>query len=225
MLPKGFPPALQKLVHEFSKLPSIGEKSAIRLAYHLTMKPKEVSLLLSEAIREAREKVVLCKFCFGLSENECCDICQAPQRDASLLCVVEKPSDVLSIERSGGYRGKYHVLHGLWSPLRGVSPEQTKLPQLFHRLGVAGNGISSNGREYPQEQNEPLPLIAEVILATGTTVEGDATALYIAQALQGGSIRVSRIAQGIPKGGDLEYADELTLTHAISGRRQVLANA
>ena len=195
---KGFPPALQKLIHELTKLPSVGEKSAIRLAYHLITKPPATAISLADAIRDARERIVLCAECFALSESERCPICEEPQRDPSVLCVVEKPSDVLSIERSGGYRGRYHVLHGLWSPLRGVPPTQTKLPELLQRL-------TANTASSP---------IREVILATGTTVEGDATALYIAQALEKTDIRVSRIAQGIPKGGDLEYADETTLSRA-----------
>ena len=214
MIQKGFPPALQRLVHELTKLPSVGEKSALRLAFHLISQPADVSQNLADAIREAREKTLLCAKCFALSETPVCQICEGPQRDPAMLCVVEKPSDVLSIEKSGGYRGLYHVLHGLWSPMRGISPEQTKLPQLFRRLGI----VTSQGNGHHQQENEPC-LVTEVILATGTTVEGDATALYIAQALEGRSVRVSRIAQGIPKGGDLEYADELTLTHAIQGRR------
>lgn len=207
---KGFPPALQRLIHELTKLPSVGEKSAIRLANHLIGKPPAVSVSLAEAILEARERTLLCRECFALSEGDCCPICEEPGRDATTICVVEKPSDVLSIERSGGYRGRYHVLHGLWSPMRGVQPEQTKLPQLLARLGLNG-----------KHETSPEAEILEVILATGTTVEGDATALYIAQALEHTTVRVSRIAQGIPKGGDLEYADELTLTHAIQGRRQL----
>lgn len=210
---KGFPPALQRLIFELTKLPSVGEKSAIRLAYHLITKPSDIANNLAEAIREAREKTLLCSECFALSEAPVCEICNGSQRDPSVLCVVEKPSDVLSIERSGGFRGRYHVLHGLWSPMRGVSPEQTKLPQLFRRLGLGGQSSKENHSDAPQN------IVQEVILATGTTVEGDATALYIAQALEDQNIRVSRIAQGIPKGGDLEYADELTLTHAIQGRR------
>jgi recombination protein RecR len=205
---------MQRLIHELTKLPSVGEKSAIRLAYHLLMKTPAASFALADAIREARERTSLCSRCFALSEADVCHICEAPQRDSALLCVVEKPSDVLSIEKSGGYRGLYHVLHGLWSPLRGVGPEQTKLPELLKRLGASsranGNGSANGGS---------APCISEVIIATGTTVEGDATALYIAQALEKLDIRVTRIAQGIPKGGDLEYADELTLTHAIQGRR------
>lgn len=231
MSSSGFPPALQRLVHELTKLPSVGEKSAIRLAYHLITRPPDTSYALAEAIREAREKTLLCSKCFALAEQPLCDICRASQRDPAVLCVVEKPSDVLSIERSGGYRGLYHVLHGLWSPMRGVSPEQTRLPQLLRRLGLE-NGARSAATiaaekfgdmgTVPAEESrasaEP-PVVTEVILAMGTTVEGDATALYIAQALQGRNIRVSRIAQGIPKGGDLEYTDELTLTHAIQSRR------
>ena len=195
---------MRRLVNELTKLPSIGEKSAVRLAYHiLTRDPGEVRAL-ADSIRDAREKTVLCSAFFAMSESEICPICANPARDRSVVCVVEKPSDVIALERSGGYRGLYHVLHGLWSPLRGIQPEQTKLRELLARLRAT--------------DGEP---IREIVLATGTTVEGDATALYIARAIQDVGVTVTRIAQGLPKGGELEYADEITLSQAMEGRRTV----
>ncbi len=203
-----FPPALRKLVNELSKLPSIGEKSAIRLAYHLVTKDPQESYLLADAIKEARQKTALCKSCFALCEGELCPVCNDPQRINNLICVVEKPADVLALEKSRIFNGKYHVLHGLWSPLRGVTKEQTKINQLFAKIKLS--------------QEEENSTIEEVVLATSATVEGDATALYIAQVLQEMGIRSTRIAQGLPKGGELEYADELTLNHALQGRRTML---
>lgn len=189
---------MRKLVDELSKLPSIGERSAVRLAYFLITSQQDG---LAGAIEKARENVGLCERCFFLTEgDELCSICLDSRRDEAMVCVVEKPADVLAIERSRGFTGLYHVLHGLWSPLRGRGPESTKLPQLLERI-----------------EFEP---ISELVLATGATVEGDATALYIAGAVKDG-LKVTRIAQGIPKGGDLEYADEVTLTHALAGRRSV----
>ena len=195
---------MRRLVNELTKLPSIGEKSAVRLAYHiLTRDPGEVRAL-ADSIRDAREKTVLCSACFAMSESEICPICANPARDRSVVCVVEKPSDVIALERSGGYRGLYHVLHGLWSPLRGIQPEQTKLRELLARLRAT--------------DGEP---IREIVLATGTTVEGDATALYIASELDHYGISITRLAQGLPKGGELEYADDVTLGLSFEGRRKV----
>lgn len=199
------PPAMRRLINELSKLPSIGEKSAQRLAYHLLIRDRSDSLALAEAIREAREKTALCRECFSLCESEICRICAEGSRDNGVICVVEKPADVMAIERSGRYRGRFHVLHGLWSPVRGVGPEKTKIAELVARVKRISEqkGISE----------------VEVVLATSATVEGDATALYIARLLKEIGVRASRIAQGLPKGGELEYADDLTLSHALEGRR------
>lgn len=197
---------MRQLINELAKLPSIGEKSAMRLAYHLITKDHGEAQKLSEAITEAKQRTALCERCFALTEQEICEICLDERRDRRLLCVVEKPADLFAIERSGQFRGLYHVLHGLWSPLRGVSPRDIRIEELFKRLD--------------QKTAEKTP-IAEVILATGATVEGDATALFIAHHLQEQGVKVSRIAQGLPKGGELEYADEVTLGHALEGRRAV----
>ncbi len=202
---------MRKLINELSKLPSIGEKSAVRLAYYLLMKDPSESKLLADAIREARERTAFCELCFALCEGTRCPVCNDPARDQSKLCVVEKPADVMVLERSGGYRGLYHVLHGLWSPLRGVGPERTKMNELFRRL-------ERSREEHADSKATP---VEEVVLATGATVEGDATALYIARTVNEMGISATRIAQGLPKGGELEYADELTLTHALQGRRSL----
>lgn len=193
-----FPPAMQKLIRELSKLPSIGEKSATRLAYHLVNNDRALAESLAEVLRQAIAGVRACGTCFNLSEGDRCVICRNPARDPGLICVVEKPMDLVAIERMGEYRGLYHVLHGLWAPLRGQGPENMKLAELVARL--AGGAVQ------------------EVILATSSTVEGDATALYVARLVAQKGIRTSRLAQGMPKGGELEYADDITLSRALSGR-------
>ena len=207
---QAFPASMRKLINELTKLPSVGEKSATRLAYFLITRKKEDSLALADAIKDAREKTRLCRECFSLAEGELCSICENQNRDQRVICVVEKPADVLAVERSGGYRGLYHVLHGLWSPLRGIGPEKTRINELISRLERNSEpGLGSQG---------PIK-VEELVMATSTTVEGDATAQYIANSVKHLGVRISRIAQGIPKGGELEYADELTLTHALLGRR------
>jgi recombination protein RecR len=211
MPPLSFPPAMRRLINELSKLPSIGEKSATRLAHHLLTHDERDALLLAEAIKDALEQISLCSECFFLAEEPLCAICHDSSRLASLICVVEKPADVIAIERSGGFRGRYHVLHGLWSPLRGVAPEQTKIGALLERVS----------RGYSDAPMDPAGKIEELLIATSTTVEGDATALYIANSLDHLPVKITRIAQGLPKGGELEYADEVTLNHAILGRRQM----
>lgn len=196
-----FPPGMQKLIAELVKLPSIGEKSAARLAYFLLSVNRDVALSLSCAMREAAHSVRLCERCFFLAEDKLCSICRNTTRDSSLLCVVEKPMDLIAVERVGEYRGYYHVLHGLWAPLKGQGPENMKLKELCDRL----------------KDNT----VKEVIIATSATVEGDATALYIARLLSEVGMKSTRLAQGIPKGAELEYADDVTLSRAFSGRSQI----
>lgn len=203
-----FPPAMRKLVNALLKLPSVGERSAIRLAYHLITSSRDDALDLAAAIREARDTIQLCDTCFALTENDRCSMCRDPNRNQALICVVEKPADVIAIERSSNYRGVYHVLHGLWSPLRGVAPGETKLGALFERV-----------RKSHAEREEIT--VEELVIATSTTVEGDATALYIANSIGELPVRITRIAQGLPKGGELEYADEVTVSHALEGRRRI----
>ena len=196
-----YPKSMQKLVRELTKLPSIGEKSALRLAYHLLSNSPSQIDSLATALKEAKDQIRFCSRCFFFSESEICGICENVSRDDGLLCVVEKPVDVISIERSGEYRGYYHVLHGLWAPLRGIGPESLKLGELLSRL--------------------KLGTVREVILAMSATVEGDATALYVAKAISQYGIPSSRLAQGLPKGGELEFADNVTLSHAFNGRKVV----
>lgn len=202
-----YPTALRRLVNELTKLPSIGEKSAIRLAYHLVTRDRNEALALADAIRTARETVRLCQSCFALTDREICSICTDPNRTRSMLCVVEKPADVIALERSGGYHGLYHVLHGLWSPLRGIGPEGLRIGELITRIEAS--------------HGENLTPIEELVVATSTTVEGDATALYLAENIKHLRVGITRIAQGLPKGGELEYADEMTIQHALEGRRRL----
>lgn len=202
---KVFPPAMRHLINELSRLPSVGEKSATRFAYHLITTDKSNALALSQAIAEARERIGYCKSCFGFAESELCSICADPKRNRSIICVVEKPADIIALERTSGFHGLYHVLHGLWSPLRGVRPEDTKINELIQRVKVSDNCSQK---------------VSEIIIATSTTIEGDATAMFISGALEGCDLNISRIARGMPKGGDLEYADEITISYALEGRRR-----
>ena len=192
---------MQKLIRELTKLPSIGEKTATRLAYHLVSQDRQLGASLGEALRAAGEGVKLCESCFFLTEEPICSICRDPGRDKSLVCVVEKPMDLVAIERTGEFKGLYHVLHGLWAPLRGQGPESMKLKQLIDRIKKGS--------------------VQEIILATSSTVEGDATALYIARLVSELGIGASRLAQGMSKGAELEYADDVTLTRALSGRSRI----
>lgn len=200
---------MRRLINELSKLPSIGERSATRLAYFLVSNAEGRADVLSNAIQQAVAQTKLCEVCQFFCESSRCEICLDEHRERNVLCVVEKPADVFALERSGSFRGLYHVLHGVWSPLRGVRPEETKVPQLLERLHGA----------FP---NDPLELpLEELILATSTTIDGEATALFIARELETDDIRISRIGQGLPKGGELEFADELTLAMSLQGRRNL----
>lgn len=198
---EGLPSSLQKLIRALMKLPSVGEKSATRLAFFLIGPGKEAAAALAKALVDVSQEIKFCEKCYHLSQGSLCGICANTTRDQSLLCVVEKSVDVLSIERTQEYKGYYHVLHGLWSPLKGVGPDSIKLKELTQRV--------SEGT------------VKEVILATGSTVEGDATALYISRALEPYGVTVTRLAQGMPKGGELEYADDITLSRALSGRNRI----
>jgi recombination protein RecR len=188
-----------RLVDELGRLPGVGPKSASRLAYFLLRAPREQALRLAEAILEVKERIVLCSRCFNITEADPCALCQDPGRDQSIICVVEEPLDVLALERTGEYRGLYHVLHGAISPVDGIGPDKLRIRELIDR--VAGERPS------------------EVILAMNPNIEGDATAMYIARQLVSMGVSVSRPASGLPVGGDLEYADEVTLGRALAGRR------
>jgi recombination protein RecR len=187
------------LVDELGRLPGVGPKSASRLAYFLLRAPRDQALRLAEAILEVKERIVLCSRCFNITESDPCALCQDPGRDQSIICVVEEPLDVLALERTGEYRGLYHVLHGAISPVDGIGPDKLRIRELIDRVA----------NERP----------SEVILATNPNIEGDATAMYIARQLVSTGVSVSRPASGLPVGGDLEYADEVTLGRALVGRR------
>jgi recombination protein RecR len=188
-----------RLIQELSKLPGIGEKTAERLAFHLLAQPKSEAMLLSNAVRDLKEQVKSCTKCYNVSETDFCDVCADSKRDAGLVCVVEQTRDLWAIERTGEFRGAYHVLHGHLSPLDGVGPENLTIPGLLDRVRKGG--------------------IREVILATNPTTEGDATAFYIQKAI-GPGIKVTRIARGIAAGSTLEYSDRTVVGDALSGRRE-----
>ena len=197
----GLPSPMLKRIRELTKLPSIGEKTATRLAYHLLTVDPKLATTLGVALNDSVASIRLCENCFFLTDAPLCSICTNPSRDSSILCVLEKPMDLVAIERMGDFKGHYHVLHGLWAPLRGMGPESMKLNELVARLQKG--------------------TVKEVILATGSTVEGDATALYVGRLVSDLGIPVSRLAQGMPKGGELEYADEITLSRALAGRQRL----
>ncbi len=192
---------IARLVEELSKLPGIGQKTAQRLTFHLLKVPPEEARALAEAIVEAREKVTFCSRCFNFAQGELCEYCANPRRDPSLVCVVERPQDIVAVERTGEFRGLYHVLGGAISPIDGIGPEDLKVRELLER--VRRDGVS------------------EVIMATNPRVEGEATASYLAGLLKPLGVRVTRIASGLPVGGDLEYADEITLGRALKGRLEL----
>jgi len=196
-------PPVQRLIAELSKLPGIGGRTAQRLAFHVLRSSDEEALALADAIREVKASVGLCEVCFNLAEGPRCRICADERREAGLICVVEEPQDVIGIERTGEFRGRYHVLGGSLSPIDGVEPEDLKLAELFARVDAGG--------------------IGEVVLATNPTTTGEATAHHIADALRerAPDVVVTRLASGLPVGADLEYADELTLGRALAGRRAV----
>ncbi len=195
------PDPIQRLVVELAKLPGIGEKTAQRLAFYILKAPREYARDLATAIAEVVEKVRLCSICCALTEADPCRLCTDPKRDPKLLCVIEGVSDQLAIERTREYQGRYHVLHGVLSPLEGIGPDQLRIKELIARLGSGE--------------------VEEVIVATNPDVEGDVTALYLTKLIRPLGVKVTRIAQGVPMGGDLEYADQVTLARALSGRREM----
>lgn len=193
--------AVERLIEELARLPGIGPKTASRLTFFLLKQPREAAYRLSEAILQVKDRIVFCETCANISEGPQCAYCRDPRRDDGVLCVVEEPSDIHVIERSGTFRGRYHVLHGRLSPLDGIGPEALTIDRLIERL--QGGGVE------------------EVILATNPDVEGEATALYLRRALTPLGVRVTRIARGIPMGGSLEFLDELTVGEALAGRREL----
>ena len=195
------PVSLKRLMEHFAALPGVGRKSAQRLAFFVLDMPQEQAEDFAASILEAKKTIHNCKVCQNLTDKEVCDICASKERDDSVICVVENPRDVMAFERLQEYHGKYHVLHGLISPLDGIGPEQIKIKELLVRL---------------QETD-----VSEIIMATNPTIEGEATAMYISKRLKPLGIKVTRLAFGIPVGGDLEYADEVTLSRAIEGRQEL----
>jgi recombination protein RecR len=191
------PDSLRRLVHAFSRLPGIGEKTAQRLAFFILNAEEHVATDLAKALKEARQHIGFCEQCKNLTEEPICSICADTRRDDSLICVVESVPSLFAVEATGEYRGQYHVLHGVLSPLDGIGPEQLQLKSLLHRLSA----------------------VDEVIVATNPSVEGEATALYIQRLCQPFGVKVTRIASGVPMGSDLEYADQVTLARALEGRR------
>jgi recombination protein RecR len=197
------PEPLQNLITAFERLPGIGPKSASRLAFYLLRAPEDASQVLAEALLALKSQTAFCPECFNimLAGRERCEICDSPARDEAIICVVEEPLDVIAIERVGAYRGKYHVLHGVLSPIEGIGPDDLKIKALLARVG---QGVAK-----------------EIILATNPSMEGDATALYLNQQLAQFGVHVTRLARGLPVGGDLEYADQNTLLRALSGRQEM----
>ncbi len=192
---------VQTLIDELGRLPGIGPKSAQRIAFHLLKVSKDDAVRLARAITDVKDRISFCVRCFNIAEGDECGVCADPRRDSHVVCVVEEPKDLIAIERTREFRGRYHVLQGAISPIEGVGPDQLRIRELHERIGAEG--------------------ITEVILCTNPNIEGDATALYLAQSLKPTGVKVTRIASGLPVGGDLEYADELTLGRALLGRTSI----
>jgi recombination protein RecR len=190
-----------RLIDEFSRLPGIGPKTASRLTFFLLRAPREQAEALADALRDLKAQSVYCSQCFNIAETSPCPICASPERDQSIICVVEEPLDVLAIERTGAHHGLYHVLHGAISPVEGIGPGDLRINELIARLNTEA--------------------VQEVILATNPNLEGEATAMYLERLIKPLGIRITRLARGLPMGSDLEYADEVTLTRALEGRREV----
>jgi recombination protein RecR len=197
------PEPIQALITAFERLPGIGPKSASRLAFYLLRAPEDVAQGLSEALHDLKSKVAFCQECFNITTagRMLCEICEDPKRTPALICVVEEALDVLALERTAAYNGRYHVLHGVLSPIEGIGPEDIKIKPLLERVARGG--------------------VQEVIVATNPSMEGDATALYLQQQLRSHGVHVTRLARGLPVGGDLEYADQSTLLRALSGRQEM----
>ena len=193
---------IRRLVQELARLPGIGEKTATRLAFHLIRSNRQQIRDLAQALLDATDKIRLCSVCMNMTEVDPCVMCTDPRRDTETICVVATPSDLLAIDRGGHFRGRYHVLHGLLSPLEGIGPDDIRLAELVRRLGASG---------------EP-GTVREVIIATSPLVDGEATAMYIARTIKPLGIQVSRIATGLPVGGELEYSDQATIARALAGR-------
>lgn len=198
---KDFAEPLARLIDELKHLPGIGQKSAQRIAFHLERSPREDAERLAAAILDAKDKIRICSVCNNLTELDPCEYCSDPQRDSEVICVVETPYNLISVEKTREFRGQYHVLHGALSPLQGIGPEQLRLKNLIERL--------KTGK------------VKEIIVATSPTVEGEATAVYLSKLIKPLGVKVTRIAMGVPVGSELEFADEVTMLKAIEGRREI----
>jgi recombination protein RecR len=196
-----YPEPVARLIEAFQRLPGIGPKTAQRLTFYMLKRPPDEVRELGDALLAVKQKITYCRLCFNVTDEDPCRICSDPRRDAHVICVVEEPNDLLAMERTGEYRGRYHVLLGALSPLDGIGPDDLKIRELLARL---------DGHE-----------TTEIILATNPNVEGEATALYLAKLLRPLAVRITRIARGLPVGGDLEYADQVTLSKALEGRREI----
>ncbi len=192
---------VQDLIDELGRLPGVGPKSAQRIAFHLLKLPSQDALRLATAIAIVKERVSFCQTCFNIAEGDACSMCTDDRRDSSVICVVEEPRDIVAIEKTGEFRGRYHVLQGAISPIEGIGPDQLRVSELLARLGD--------------------DTVTEIILCTNPNIEGEATAMYLSRLLKPMGLKVTRIASGLPVGGDLEYADELTLGRALEGRREL----
>ncbi len=192
---------IARLIEEFAKMPGIGKRTAERLAYYVLKLPKEEVAEFAKVLMSAKEKITFCPICQSLTETVPCELCADAQRDSSVICVVEKPKDVIKIEKTREFKGLYHVLHGVISPMDGIGPEDIRLKELLHRIQDGS--------------------VKEVIMATNPNLEGETTAMYVAKLLKPFDVTVTRLAHGIPVGGDLEYADEVTLTRALEGRHEI----
>jgi recombination protein RecR len=200
-MPAVTPESVARLIEAFAQLPGIGPKTASRLTFYLLRRPAEQSQALADALRDLKQKTLFCGTCFNIAESSPCPICRDVSRDRTIVCVVEEPLDVLAIERTGEYRGLYHVLHGALSPVEGIGPDELRINELLVRL-----------RQEPAQ---------EVLLATNPNLEGEATAMYLARLIQPLNLRITRLARGLPVGGDLEYADAMTLGRALEGRQDI----
>ena len=198
---KAIPASVTRLIDEFSRLPGVGPKTAARLTYYLLRVPDEHAMALSDALRDLKLNTRTCSICQNITETDPCGVCSDEQRDAGIICVVEEPLDVVAIERTGHYQGRYHVLHGAINPMEGMGPDELRIRELLERV-----------------QASP---VREVIIATNVGLEGDATAMYIRRQLLALHVRVTRLARGLPVGGDLEYADSITLARALEGRQEM----
>jgi recombination protein RecR len=196
-----YAPSIERLLEELERLPGVGPKSAQRIAYHILKTGPEPAQRLAEAIVEVKRTIHFCPRCFNFAEGDLCGVCADPERDLAVICVVEEPRDVVAVERTGEFHGAYHVLHGAISPIDGIGPDQLRVRELIDRLG---DGV-----------------VTEVLVATNPNVEGETTSLYLARLIKPLGIRVTRIASGLPVGGDLEYADEVTLGRALQARREL----